>query len=83
MHFSGDQIDGAAAARIEMRRIGLAVDIDGNQHALSIADAFPDALLIRQDELLKIAVAQGFAAAMRFDHGGDTVGQPVPFGRFE
>ena len=83
VHFSGDEVYCAAAAGIEMRGIGLVVNVDRDEHALAVCTPFPDALPVGEDELLEVAVAQSAAFAVRLRHGGDGVGQLVPLGRVE
>ena len=83
MRLSGDEVDRAAAFRVEVRGIRLVVDVDRDEHALAVCTPFPDALLVGEDELLEVAVAQSAALTVRLRHRGDGVGQRVPLRRVE
>ena len=78
MQLTGDQIDRLPALCVKVRDIGLVVNVDRNQHTLALGDALPDALLVGQDDLLEVAVAQRLALAVRLGKGSDPVGQLVP-----
>ena len=51
MRLSGDEVDRAAAFRVEVRGIRLVVDIDRDEHSLAVCTPFPDALPVGEDEL--------------------------------
>ena len=83
MRLSGDEVDRAAAFRVEVRGIRLVVDIDRDEHTLAVRTPLPDALPVGEDELTEVAVAQCAALAVRLRHRGDGVGQRVPLRRVE
>ena len=83
MRLSGDEVDRAAAFRVEVRSIRLVVDIDRDEHTLAVRTPLPDALPVGEDELPEVTVAQCAALTVRLRHRGDGVGQRVPLRRVE
>ena len=83
MRLAGDEVDRPAALCVKVRGVGLVVNIDRNQHALVLANALPDALLVGQHDLLEVAVAERLTLLVRFGQRGDPVGQLVPHRRLE
>ena len=83
MRLSGDEVDRAAAFRVEVRGIRLVVDIDRDEHSLAVCTPFPDALPVGEDELTEVTVAQCAAFTVCLRHRGDGVGQRVPLRRVE
>ena len=81
MELPGDEIHRLAAARVKVGGVGRVRGVDGHQDPLRVRPALEDGLVVGEDDVLEVPIAQGHALPVGPGHGGDLVRQGVPLRR--